>query len=231
MKVVVLLSGGIDSTTCLAMAVDKHGAENVHALNIMYGQKHKRELESAKAVADYYGVDYKVMDISSVMKFSDCPLLENSTKEIKHMSYAEQLKELPNNTVDTYVPFRNGVMLSVAAAYAVCVGAEIIFYGAHADDAAGSAYPDCSPEFATAIDEAIFRGTGNNVRLLAPLINKNKAEVIKTGLDLQAPYNLTWSCYEGGEKPCGECGTCIDRKKGFEQNGVSDPCDYMEVIK
>ena len=223
-KAIVLLSGGIDSTTCLALAVKTYGKENVIALNMLYGQKHAKELESARAVADYYGVLYYEMDLSNVMQYSDCPLLKHSHQGIKHMSYAEQLKEKDGKgIVDTYVPFRNGLFLSAAASFALSMGANFIYYGAHADDAAGNAYPDCSVEFAASMDAAIWEGTGRQVSLIAPLINKNKSGVVKMGLELNAPYNLTWSCYEGGEKPCGKCGTCIDRAKAFADNGVPDP--------
>lgn len=221
-KAVVLLSGGIDSTTCLAMAVKKYGAENVLALTAYYGQKHMRELESADNVADFYGVEHMQANLSRVYQLSDCPLLMTSTKQIKHQSYAEQLAE-HKGTVDTYVPFRNGLFLSYAAAVAVSIGAKVIYYGAHADDAAGRAYPDCTPEFAKAMATAIYEGSGQTCQLEAPLLNMNKAQVVCEGLKLNAPYHLTWSCYEGEALPCGECGTCIDRAKAFEANGVSDP--------
>lgn len=223
-KSVVLLSGGVDSTTCLALAVKKYGSDNVFALNILYGQKHSKEIASAKAIARYYEVDYQEINLSEIMKFSDCSLLQHSTKEIKHQSYSEQLKELGGEgTVDTYVPFRNGLMLSTAASYALSVGATVIYYGAHADDSAGRAYPDCTPEFEQAMNMAIYEGSGRVLKMEAPLLNMNKAGVVEIGLKLGVPYELTWSCYEGGNKPCGTCGTCIDRIRAFELNNVIDP--------
>ena len=135
-KAVVLLSGGIDSTTCLALAVKEHGAENVLALSLYYGQKHQRELDAADGVAQYYGVTHITRELSKVFEFSDCPLLEGRG-EIKHESYADQLAAM--GTVDTYVPFRNGLFLAYAAAIAISVHAEVVYYGAHADDAAGRA--------------------------------------------------------------------------------------------
>lgn len=223
MEAVVLLSGGIDSTTCLALAVDYYGAENVLALTAYYRQKHAKELEAAKKVAAYYGVRQMEINLADAFSKSDCPLISGN-RDIKHQSYAEQLKDLGGEgTVDTYVPFRNGLFLSYAAAVAISVGAEKVFYGAHADDAAGRAYPDCTPEFASAMDEAIYEGSGKKCSLHAPLIDLNKAQVVAKGIKLNAPYALTWSCYEGGEKPCGVCGTCIDRRKAFEANGIEDP--------
>lgn len=222
MRAVVLLSGGIDSTTCLALAVEEFGAENVEALCLSYGQKHDKELQSAFKVARYYGVQL-VEDEINPFQFSDCPLLKGRG-DIKHESYAEQLEEMGGEgTVDTYVPFRNGILLSVAAAFAYSIGADCVYYGAHADDAAGRAYPDCTPEFVAAMDEAIYEGTGHCVNVIAPLLMMNKAEVVATGLKLGAPYELTWSCYEGGDVPCGKCGTCIDRANAFKANGIEDP--------
>ena len=227
MKSVVLLSGGVDSTTCLALAVKKYGKENVFALNILYGQKHIKEIESAKAIAEFYNVNYQEINLSEIMKFSNCSLLKHSTEKIKHESYAEQLANLGGQgTVDTYVPFRNGLMLSTTATYALSVGAEVIYYGAHADDAAGRAYPDCTPEFEKAMNTAIYEGSGKVIKMEAPLLNMNKAEVVKQGLKLNTPYHLTWSCYEGKEKACGTCGTCIDRINAFKLNGIKDPIEY-----
>ena len=232
MKALVLNSGGVDSTTCVGIAVDKYGKDNVITASLYYGQKHDKELQCAKAVAEYYGVKHIEEDISNVMKYAaDVCTLMKGGKEIEHASYAEQIKERGEGRVATYVPFRNGLLLSIAAAYADSLfpGEDVeVFYGAHADDAAGRAYADCSPEFAEAMDKAINIGTYGKIKVSRPLINMNKAEVVKTGLALNVPYELTWSCYEGGEKQCGTCGTCIDRKAAFEANGVTDPVEYME---
>lgn len=222
-KTVVLLSGGLDSATLLAMQVKQRGAENVKALNITYGQKHDREIESAKKLADYYGVSYQELDMSDALSFSDCSLLKRSSKEIKHESYAEQLKETNGNPVDTYVPFRNGLFLSASVAYAISIGADRVCCGVHADDAAGNAYPDCSCDFIKAMTAAISYGTSGKIKLDAPFVSFTKAEIVKVGTEIGVPYELTWSCYEGGDKPCGKCGTCIDRAKAFELNNIKDP--------
>ena len=221
-KAVVLLSGGIDSTTCLALAVDSFGPKEVLALCMYYGQRHDKERESARNVAEFYGVDLMERDLSGAFTESTCSLLAHSSKEVAHASYADQLKEV--DVVETYVPFRNGLFLAYAASVAIGVGARVVYYGAHADDAVGGAcYPDCTPEFAEAMHEAIFEGSGRSLIMHAPLLHKTKAEVVALGLALGAPYHLTWSCYEGKDKPCGCCGTCIDRAKAFEENGVADP--------
>ena len=225
-KAVVLFSGGVDSTTCLSIAIDKYGVENVLALGLSYGQKHDKEIECAKKVVAHYGVDYIVQDLSSVMQYSNCSLLKHSTDEVEHSSYAEQIEKNGEGPVATYVPFRNGLMISCASAIALSFGASVIYYGAHADDATGSAYPDCSPQFWNAMNMAIYEGSGKQLQLEAPLLHMNKSQVVKKGLELGTPYKYTWSCYEGQEKACGECGTCLDRLKAFADNGISDPIQY-----
>ena len=232
MKALVLNRGGVDSTTCVGIAVNKYGKENVVTASLYYGQKHDKELECARKVAEYYDVRHIEEDISNVMKYAKdvCTLMKGG-EAIEHASYAEQIAEHGEGRVATYVPFRNGLLLAIATAYADSIfpGEEVeIYYGAHADDAAGQAYADCSPEFADAMNQAINIGTYGKITVARPLINMNKATVVKTGLELGVPYDLTWSCYEGGEKQCGTCGTCIDRKTAFEANGVEDPVGYAE---
>ena len=223
MKALVLFSGGLDSTTCLALAVERYGADEVLALSVSYGQKHTKEIEAAKAVAAHYGVTLQTLDLAAIFADSDCSLLKGSTQEIPKESYAEQLTETDGKPVSTYVPFRNGLFLSSAASIALSHGCEVIYYGAHADDAAGNAYPDCSQDFNDAINQAIFLGSGKQLRVEAPFVGKTKADVVAEGLRLHAPYALTWSCYEGGDRPCGLCGTCRDRAAAFAANGIADP--------
>lgn len=233
MKALVLNSGGVDSTTCVGLAVKEFGKENVITASLYYGQKHDKELECARKVAEYYGVKHIEEDISNIMKYAGdvCSLIKGSKDEILDMSYADQINQNGEGRVGTYVPFRNGLLLSIATAYADSLfpGEKVeVFYGAHADDAAGQAYADCSPEFAAAMDEAISIGTYGKIHVRRPLINMNKAGVVKTGLAIKVPYELTWSCYHGGEKACGVCGTCIDRINAFKLNGVEDPIDYAD---
>lgn len=223
MKALVLFSGGVDSTTCLGLAVKKYGAENVIALSIYYGQKHDKEIQSAKKIAEYYNVTLKTLDLTKIFADSDCSLLARSDKDIPQASYAEQLEKTDGKPVSTYVPFRNGLFLSSAASIGLSNDCSVIYYGAHSDDAAGNAYPDCSDAFNSAINDAIYIGSGNQLKIEAPFVNLTKANVVKTGLEIDVPYELTWSCYEGENKPCGVCGTCRDRISAFEANGVTDP--------
>jgi len=226
MKVLVLFSGGLDSTTCLAQAVNMYGAENVIAVSMLYGQKHDKELWCAKKIADYYKVKLLKYDLAKIFEYSNCSLLEGSLEDVPDGSYAEQLDNDSKKPVSTYVPFRNGLFISTAASLALSLGCERIYYAIHKDDAAGSAYPDCSQEFNKAMQDAIYEGTGKQVTLVAPFVGMDKGEIVWLGTKLKVPYELTWSCYKGNEKACGKCGTCIDRLKAFKVNGLEDPIDY-----
>lgn len=219
-KALVLSSGGVDSTTLLALACHRYGKENVVALSIYYGQKHKKEIEASDNTARYYGVEHIKLDLSCIFRYSDCSLLEGSSEAVPHETYAEQLKKTDGSPVSTYVPFRNGLFLSAAASVALSKGCTLLMYGAHADDAAGNAYPDCSVDFVNAMDKAISEGSGKQLRIEAPFAGMNKAAVVAEGKKLGVPYELTWSCYEGGEEPCRECGTCRDRRAAFLANGI-----------
>ena len=223
MKALVLFSGGVDSTTCLAMAIDKYGAENVIALSVYYGQKHSRELLMAKKITERYGVFHRHLDLREMFEGSDSTLLDTSENAVPKESYADQLEKTDGKPVSTYVPFRNGLFLSAAASVALSNGCGVIYYGAHSDDAAGNAYPDCSEEFNEAISRAVYLGSGGQLKVEAPFVGLTKADVVKKGLELHVPYELTWSCYESFDRPCGKCGTCLDRAKAFELNGIKDP--------
>lgn len=222
-KAMVLASGGVDSATCLGLAVEKYGKDQVIALSMYYGQKHDKEIQAARAISEYYGVEQKEIDLSFIFQDSDCTLLKQSNVEIPTQSYEKQLEETNGKPVSTYVPFRNGLFLATAASFALSRQCEEIYYGAHSDDAAGSAYPDCSADFHEAMNKAIYEGSGKQVRIVAPFVDLTKADVVGEGIRLQVPYELTWSCYEGKNEPCHQCGTCIDREKAFELNGTQDP--------
>lgn len=224
MKALVLSSGGVDSTTCLGLAIETYGKDNVVALAITYGQLHTKEVEAAEKIAAYYGVEFLTLDLAKIFQYdTKCSLLKGSENEIPEESYAEQLKKTNGKPVSTYVPFRNGLFLSSAASIALSKDCSVIYYGAHSDDAAGNAYPDCSDAFNNAMRDAIFIGSGKQLTIEAPFVNCTKADVVREGLRLGVPYELTWSCYEGGDKPCGKCGTCLDRAAAFAANGVADP--------
>ena len=220
MKAICLLSGGLDSTVTLAYAL--HRGFEVTALTINYGQRHKRELDAAKAVAAHYKVPHIIMQFPltgfrSALTDESIPVPDRKPEEIGY--------DIP----ETYVPARNIVFLSLAAGLAESVDASAVFIGANAIDYSG--YPDCRPEFFQAFEDMLEVGTkrgvlGHPVRIEHPILKKSKAEIVKMGLKLGAPLHLTWSCYRGGEKACGHCDSCVLRLKGFKEAGSKDPVPY-----
>ena len=226
MKAVVLSSGGLDSTTCLALAVKKCGAANVSTVSIFYGQRHAKELEAARNVAQFYNVAHYELKAADIFRLSNSALLNTSDASLDKGSYAAQMKSNNSPRIATYVPFRNGLMLSMAASFADGLYEDPrvdVYIGVHSDDVAGSAYADCRADFVAAMSAAIRIGTYEKIKIVAPFLCQTKADVVKAGLELGAPYNMTWSCYERGDIPCGQCATCLDRAKAFAANGVKDP--------
>jgi 7-cyano-7-deazaguanine synthase len=222
-KAVVLLSGGLDSTTCAAMLVKQLGSANVIALSLGYGQKHLVELEQAKLIAKNLNIVHIIKELppvfsgaGSTLIDADCPNPETTYEELAKST----------GVSPTYVPFRNGNLLSAAAALALTIGADTICYGAHSEDAREWAYPDCSAEFIGAMACAIYIGTYHKVRLYTPLVNDTKFDVVVRGFDAGAPFELTHSCYNGARPACGVCPTCIGRIAAFKQAGVKDPIAY-----
>jgi len=205
-KAIVLLSGGLDSTTTLYYALDK--GYLCHALIFDYGQRHKRELQSAVAVARCAKVLYQILKIKLPWKGSS--LLD---KEMA-VPIRRSLKEIAPGIPSTYVPARNTIFLSFALSYAEAIRAKAIFIGANAVDFSG--YPDCRPVYYQAFQKVIQKGTkAKKIKIFTPLIKMTKAQIIRLGIKLCAPLGLTWSCYQGGRKPCGVCDSCRLRQKGF----------------
>lgn len=220
-KAVCLLSGGLDSATVLAYAQSK-GFE-CHAISFRYGQTHERELNSSQAIASYFGVSRIVaeVDLTGIARSALTGHGDIARRGIENIS-----EEIPN----TYVPSRNIIFLSLAASYAESIGAHHIFIGANAVDYSG--YPDCRPEFYNAFEDALNKGTKAGMeerfQIHVPLQYLKKSEIIKMGLKLGVPYELTTSCYEGGDEACGECDSCVLRLQGFLEAGKPDPVKYKK---
>ncbi|RQD72925.1 MAG: 7-cyano-7-deazaguanine synthase QueC [Candidatus Syntrophonatronum acetioxidans] len=218
-KAVVLLSGGLDSTTCMSVAQGE--GYLLYALSFDYGQKHRRELGRASQIASYYHCpEHRVIKLDQVGGSS-------LTREGAEIPVYEEREEIPS----TYVPARNILFLSYALGYGETVGAEAIYIGVNAIDYSG--YPDCRPEFIEAFQQVIKVGTksgveGRPIKIKAPLLNLTKGEIIKLGIKNKAPLHLTTSCYHGGDKACGRCDSCVLRLKGFAEAGVKDPIPYQE---
>ena len=218
----VLLSGGVDSSTVLAIAASY--CDTVTAVSVHYGQKHTKELDHARKIAKHFGAEHHFLDLSQVIGQGG---LSDPTHEVPDVSYADITGVSP-----TYVPFRNGLMLSALASFAHghCRGPCTIFYGAHAEDAEGGAYPDCTQEFVDAMREAIRIGTYNEVYLNAPLLDKFKSEIVTIGDHYMVPWTDTWSCYKGEGLHCGTCPTCRSRREAFARAGVEDPTVYASEV-
>ena len=231
-KAVVSSSGGLDSTVCIAKAIEDHGAENVVTVSISYKQKHTVELDHASQIAEYYGLRHEVLDLSQIFKYSNCSLLQQSTEDVPEGSYEDQINKSETGVVSTYVPGRNALILTAVSSLAQSIfgpDSDIeIYLGAHSDDAAGNAYPDCSKEFTDAIASAINIGTDHKVTVCTPLVEWNKAQVVAEGLRLKVPFHLTISCYNGTN--CAKCGTCFDRYQAFRANKVIDPIKYQSPL-
>jgi 7-cyano-7-deazaguanine synthase len=216
-KAIVLLSGGIDSSTTLFLA--KRRGYKVTCLIFDYGQRHRREIHSAIKIAKATGSKFKVIKIKLPWKGSS---LLDRTKVLPKRKSIKRLKGIPS----TYVPARNLIFLSFALSFAESQRSEAIFIGANQIDYSG--YPDCRAEFYKALKSVVKKGTksgveGRPIRILAPLINRTKTQIIRLGIRLGLPYKLTWSCYRGGKRPCGKCDSCLLRAKGFETVGIKDP--------
>ena len=213
----MLLSGGIDSATALYMSRKKGFLPE--ALIFDYGQRHRKEIDFAKRLANEARSPYRVVKLDFPWKGSS--LLDKKTKVPVQRSPKDIKKSIPS----TYVPGRNIIFLSFALSFAESAGAGAIFIGAHTEDYSG--YPDCRKEFFEVFRELARRGTrdGKRISIVTPLIGDTKKDIIKKGLRLGVPFNLTWSCYVGGRKPCGACDSCYFRRKAFTELGIEDPAD------
>lgn len=217
MKTLIVLSGGMDSTTALAWAKSV-GHEIVDTINFQYGSKHNgKEFRAAANVAAHYNVSINYCYLNFVRQFFKSDLL-TSGGDIPEGHYADPSMQ------KTVVPFRNGIMLSIAAGYAESIGAQAIVLGNHFGDHA--VYPDCRAEFIEHMEAAIKAGTYAKIEIFAPFTHMGKHDIAKLGQELRVPYHLTYSCYKGGEKHCGKCGTCFERKEAFDLAGVFDPTEY-----
>lgn len=217
-QAVVLLSGGLDSTTTLYIAQSQ--GYQITALIFHYGQRHQKEVLRAQRIARLAGCRYHVIQIA--LRWKGSSLLDRNQKIPEHRSPARIAQGIPS----TYVPSRNIIFLSYASSLAEAIGAEAIFLGANIRDYSG--YPDCRPQFFRAFARSIAVGTKTGVekrpiRIHAPLLYKTKEQIIRLGCKLKVPYALTWSCYEGKSKPCGVCDSCLLRQKGFRSLKMKDP--------
>ena len=218
-KVIALLSGGMDSTSLLSFLLS--GGEEVEAVGINYGQRHSKELESAKKVATTLGVKYDTVSLETLKPFLGGSSLTSDEVVVPDGHYAEDTMKI------TVVANRNAIMLAVAVGIASARGFDYVATAVHAGD--HYIYPDCRPEFIEAMSHAVSLGTAGfgNITIKAPFVNKTKAEICTIGTQSNAPLALTWSCYKGGEIHCGSCGTCFERREAFVLAKITDPTQYL----
>ena len=227
MKAVVLLSGGMDSCVCAAIARERHGAENVALLHAMYGQRTEtRERQAFEDIAEYLGVRERL-----VVKLEHFRAIGGSALTDGRIRVPENEFGTPGHDSQipvTYVPFRNAHFLSVGVSWAEAIGAGELYIGAVAEDSSG--YPDCRPEYYRVFQELIRVGTRpeTHIEMITPVIAMKKSEIIRRGRELRAPLHLTWSCYQGEELACGKCDSCLLRLRAFAEAGVSDPIPYQK---
>lgn len=224
---VVLLSGGLDSSIAMAIAIGE--GYQVHALTVDYGQRHSRELQAAKAVAAHYGAEHKEVRVD-LTAFGGSALTDDSIDVPSDTPEAEIGEDIP----PTYVPARNTVLLSMALAWAEALDADAIFIGANSVDYSG--YPDCRPEYLDAMQRVADLGTkrgvdGDPITIVAPILAYTKSDIVAKGIELDVPLDLTWTCYTGGTLACGRCESCQLRLRGFAQAGVVDPLGYEPGVE
>ena len=215
--VVVIYSGGMDSFTLLHLARSR--GLKVHALSFNYGPRHVRELEAARAVCQAGGIPHKVIDIRAMSEVMAGSSL-TSDAEVPEGHYEE------DSMKSTVVPNRNMILLSLATGYAVTVGAGAVWYGAHGGDHA--IYPDCRPEFVEKMDAVCRIANYEPVGIEAPFMALDKGEILAEGLKLGLDYSQTWTCYNGRDKACGRCGSCVERLEAFAAHGLEDPLAYED---
>lgn len=214
-RVVTIYSGGMDSFTLLHRLL-REGKE-VYTLSFNYGQRHKRELECVKAVCSELGLNHKVVDITAINSLLAGSSLTDDI-DVPEGHYEEASMK------STVVPNRNMIMLSLAIGYAVSLKAEAVYYGAHGGDHA--IYPDCRPEFVARMNDVSMVANYEPVRVEAPYLYKRKDEILAEGLAMGLDYSQTWTCYNGREKACGKCGSCVERLEAFALNNATDPLPY-----
>ena len=213
-EAVILLSGGMDSAVLLQYLMQKLNRRDVHALSFLYGQKHCREIEMARVQAGIAGVkEHRIIEMPWLAELVDgASALTEGAIPVPDL---DEIEESSLNQPPTYVPNRNMVFLSLAAAYAEAAGISDVFYGAQAQDEYG--YWDCTVDFVSRMNELLALNRGKRVIIHAPFAEKTKSEVARLGRAMGVDFNRTWSCYRGGEEPCGKCPSCIERERAIKE--------------
>jgi 7-cyano-7-deazaguanine synthase len=217
MKTVAIFSGGLDSTVLVYDLVSK--GDEVKLLSVDYGQRHRKEIEFARATADRLGVEHRVADLRSLTSLLAGSSLTSTEVAVPDGHYAEDSMKA------TVVPNRNMIMLAVAGGWAISLRFDRVAFGAHGGDHA--IYPDCRAEFADAMDAVLALADWHKIQLVRPFVGITKTDIVTLGAKLGVPFENTWSCYKGTELHCGRCGTCVERREAFHLAGIQDPTTYL----
>ena len=212
----VVWSGGLDSTVLLYL--ERVQDPSAAAISVDYGQRHRKELDLASSLAFDLGLDHVVADVSGLRNVLTGSALTDDAVDVPEGHYADPSMR------STVVPNRNAILLSVSIGRAIAIGASRVSYAGHAGDHA--IYPDCRPAFVEAIGNVARLCSDSPIWLRSPFVRLTKTDVVRIGADLDVPFERTWSCYKGGERHCGRCGTCFERREAFADAGVPDPTEY-----
>jgi 7-cyano-7-deazaguanine synthase len=230
-KAVVLLSGGMDSCVCAAIASQEHGVSNIALLHAGYGQRtESREARAFREIADHYAVRRRLMVRLDYFRAIGGSALTDASIAVPENELGAP-EPLGNEIPVTYVPFRNAHFLSVGVSWAEAIGARAVYIGAVAEDSSG--YPDCRPEYYRVFQELIRAGTRpeTQIQIITPVIALRKSQIIRKGVELGAPLHLTWSCYQNEQEACGVCESCRLRLRAFSEAGIADPIRYQRAAR
>jgi 7-cyano-7-deazaguanine synthase len=213
-KTVVVFSGRLDSTTLLYHLIAL--GHEVKAISFDYGQRHRKELDAALAIANLLSIEHQILDVSGLTAIFGANALTDHGTSVPHGEYSPETMQV------TVVPNRNMIMIAIATGWAIASGYDSVAFGAHSGEY--TPYPDCQPTFAAAINAATHVCDSNPIEVLAPFVRWSKGDIVARGKEIGVPFEMTWSCYEGGDEPCGKCSTCLDR-----QNAFGSSCHVAEM--
>ncbi len=220
-KAVIIVSGGVDSTTLLYKAIND--GYKVYALTINYGQRHVKEIDYAREICANFNIVHKIVDLSALHEILSGSALTDAAVRVPEVPETSEHYETLKSTI---VPNRNAIFLSIAIGYAVSLEADHVFFGAHFSDR--GVYPDCRKEFVEAFQHSERLATDRGGLVVeAPFVDKDKSEIVRLGAELGVPFGKTWTCYNGQELHCGACSSCRERKRAFQESGVTDPTEYQ----
>lgn len=228
MRALVLNTGNLEDTVCLAVAVKEYGAENVKTFTTDISYRNPRLISAAKKISDFYKVENILCDLRDVFKNSRSTCLSFSNEKVPSESMCSLAKKSGGAPLSSCTPFYRGTQISVMTTVAMSIGFDLLYFSAYKDKCINNSYPDGSPIFLNAMRDAVESGSSNQVRLEMPFMDTRRKDLIKLGMDLGVPIELTECCLDNRPKSCGKCHACLDRKSDFAELNIPDPTDYEE---